>query len=129
MRPDLEEQILRRWPDWFKLPDGRCSLMDEHIQCGDGWFGLIVATFETIEPYVAALNRDLARHGARFAIFDVREKIGLLQITAMPTGEAIFTAFLDAKEESRHICEHCGAPGSLRTERDRGWVRCERCDP
>lgn len=111
MRPDLEEQILRRWPDWFRRPDGRCSLVAEHIECGDGWFGLLVSTFARIEPHVAVWNQELAACGSQFGILEIKQKFGELWITAMPTNEPIFTAFLDAREESRTICEECGTPG------------------
>jgi hypothetical protein len=128
MKVQLESTIIQRWPDWFRLPDGRCSLMGQHIQCGDGWFGLLVSTFARIEPHVAVWNQELAACGSQFEILEIKQKFGELWITAMPTNEPIFTTLLDARVQSRHICENCSAPGSLRTEGYRGWVRCDRCN-
>ena len=127
MRAELEAEIFARWPDWFaSRGDVSRSLMGFGFQCGDGWLQLLVATFEAIEPHVAAFNRKLEEIGTQFAIVEVKEKFGELRIIAMPTNYAIVTAFLDARERSRTICKTCGAPGRFIRAPDR--VRCERCE-
>ena len=127
MKPELEKQILDRWPDWFAFRDDVTrSLMGFGFQCDDGWFRLLVSTFEGIEPHVAVWNQELAGCGAHFEILEVKEKFGELRIVAMGTNEAIYTALLEARDRSRTVCELCGAPGQLRSE---GYwrVRCNRC--
>ena len=59
------------------------------FQCGDGWFSLLIATFEGIEPHVAVFNRELEAMGTHFEILEVKEKFGELRIIAMPTNYAI----------------------------------------
>lgn len=96
------------------------------FQCGDGWCSLLIATFESIETQVVAFNRELETMGTHFEILEVKEKFGELRIIAMPTNYAVVTAFLDARERSRIVCEICGAPG--RFIRCPVRVRCESCE-
>jgi hypothetical protein len=127
VRPELEQQILTRWPDWFlSRGDVKSSLMGFGFQHGDGWFQLLVETLERIEPEVELWNRELSASGARFEIVEVKQKFGELRIIGMPTNAAIFKAFLDAQQRSRTICENCGAPGRLLED---GWFQtlCQSC--
>lgn len=127
MHSDLEAQILARWPDWFpSQPDISQSLMQFGFQCSDGWFSLIVSTFETIASHVTVFNAELAKIGTHFEILEVTEKFGELRIVAMPANYTIVTAFLDARAHSPTVCEVCGALGHLIAAPDR--LRCERCD-
>lgn len=126
MSPELEDQVYVRWPDWFDdRGDVTKSLMGWGFQHGDGWYDLLVRAFERVEPEVARFNLELAAIGTRFTLLEVKEKFGELRIIAMPTTQAITFAFLDAREESRRICELCGAPGELRTAYSRSL--CTQC--
>ena len=92
------------------------------FRCGDGRFSLLIAAFESIETHVVTFNRE----GTHFEVVEVKGKFGELRIVAMPTNYAVVTAFLDARERSRTICETCGSPG--RFIPGPGRVRCERCE-
>ncbi|PSH04774.1 MAG: hypothetical protein CXZ00_05220 [Acidobacteria bacterium] len=126
MSPELESRIYARWSEWFgQREDKTKSLMGYGFQHGDGWYELLVRTFERIEPKVGAFNLELAKIGTQFEIIEVKEKFGELRIIAMPTNREIIFAFLDTREESRRICELCGAPGELHTAYSR--TLCTGC--
>lgn len=117
MRPELEKQILARWPDWFGGRKNKTiPLMGYGFQCGDGWFDLLVRTFERIEQDVADRNLEFAAHRWRFKVVEVKEKVGALCIIARGANERIVSAFLHARDLSLEVCEWCGAHGILRTE-------------
>ncbi len=126
MRWGLEETIRARWPGWFgQHSDPSKTLMGYGFQHGDGWYGLLVKTFERIEPEVTAFNLELAKIGTQFEIIEVKEKFGELRIVALPTTTEIIYSFMDARYESRKICELCGAPGALHTAYKQ--TRCAQC--
>jgi hypothetical protein len=126
MKPELEVQIRTRWPDWFgQHSDYTKSLMRYGFQHGDGWYGLLVKTFERIEPEVIAFNLELAKIGTQFEIIEIKEKFGELRIIAMPTAPEILFAFMDARRESLTICELCGASGVRHTAYSQ--TRCTQC--
>ena len=117
MSPALEVQIRARWPGWFgNYSDYTKSLMGHGFQCSDGWYQLLVQTFERIEPHVIAFNREPAEIGTQFEILEVKEKFGTLRVISSGTNERIIFAFLHARDLSSEICAECGAPGKLRTE-------------
>ena len=93
------------------------------FQHADGWFALLVRTLERLAPLVAAWNSELALRGTRFEIIEVKQKFGRLRIIALPTNCAIVTALLDAREQSRFMCEQCGAAAVTNTQR----ILCECC--
>jgi hypothetical protein len=127
MSPALEAIILARWSGWFgHHGDVSNSFMEFEFQHGDGWYRLLVETFERIEPHVAIWNQGLAKIGTCFEILEVKEKFGELRIIAMPTNRAVYFALLDAREESRTLCELCGAHGELRMNGHMQTL-CARC--
>lgn len=129
MSPEFENRIYARWHEWFDdRGDITKSLMGCGFQHGNGWYELLVRTFERIAPEVATFNLELGKIGTRFKLLEVKEKFGELRIIAMPTTQAITFAFLDAREESRRICELCGAPGELRTAYSRSLCTQCACD-
>jgi hypothetical protein len=117
MKPELEAQILARWPGWFyraTADDGApVPFAFEH---GDGWYDLLVRTFECMEPHVAARDLELVAHHTRYTIYTVTQKFGGLWIVSMPTSPQIVNRLLLARDLSLEICELCGAPAKLRTE-------------
>lgn len=128
MSPGHEVHIRACWPEWFgQYSDSSKGLMGRGFEHGDGWFNLLVKTFRRIEPEVAALNLELAKIGTQFEIIVVRQRFGELSIVAMPTTTEIIFAFLDARYESRTICELCGAPGALRNEEEFQQTLCTQC--
>jgi hypothetical protein len=125
MSPEKEATIFARWPGWFASKgDISRSLMGFGFECEDGWFPLIYALFEEIEPLVAALD---ATEGPT-EILQVKQKFGELRVAASWTNDAIETAILAARERSIKVCEKCGGQGSLNCD-VHGWWRtlCDEC--
>lgn len=61
-------------------------------------------------------------------VIQVKEKFGGLRFYIDSADDEFFTLINLAEDESYKICEDCGAPGSLNTERS--WVRtlCKECE-
>jgi hypothetical protein len=121
MSPEKETAIFDRWPGWFvSKEDISRSLMGFGFECEDGWFPLIYALFEEIEPLAAGLDS--------VEIVQVKQKFGGLRVATRGTNDAIYDAILAAEERSLHTCEKCGGPGSLNHD-VRGWLKtlCDQC--
>ena len=80
---------------------------------GPGWAKLIDGLFDS-KP-------------EKTLVIQVKEKFGGLRFYVSETTEEFFILIDHAEQESYKICEDCGAPGSLNTERY--WVRtlCKKC--
>jgi hypothetical protein len=106
-RWNKEHRLLGRWPElWEDLiraayPQWTCG-----FACTEGWADLIAAT----AGWIAELQPD-----ADWRVSDVKEKWGLLRISYHGDLSLQAEHILGAAEDlSEHICEVCGAPGSLR---------------
>lgn len=109
------------------------SLMSFGFECGDGWFQLIWNLCEDLEKQIkkelnpkettkALLNDD---HG--FRVQQVKEKFGGLRFYTSSGSEKIYDLIEKAENKSETICEICGKPGKLSS--DRGWMStiCRKC--
>lgn len=108
MSPGREAELARRHPsyDASRLQDGGAA-------CGDGWFDILdrlIGELETQHPQVQLIQ--------------VKQKIGRLRVYAEGASEEAATSIRSAVEESGHVCEVCGAPGTLRQEERRVATRC-----
>ena len=99
---------------------------------GDGWFDLVWRLCEQIEPIVLAGEAetreweaplDRTRHPP-FEVYQVKEKFGGLRFYTNSGSRAIRDLIQKAAEQSVHICDICGQPGTLRKD---GWWRT-KCD-
>ena len=82
-------------------------------ECGPGWLSLI----EPIYDKIAASGGTVTR---------VKEKYGALRIDYYPAGgfsdiEEIEDDIARAEDESRHVCEMCGAMGQMMAKA--GWYK------
>jgi hypothetical protein len=121
MSPEKEAAIFDRWPGWFASKgDISRSLMGFGFECEDGWFPLIYALFEEIEPLAAGLDSA--------EIVQVKQKFGGLRVATRGANDAMYDAILAAEERSLHTCEKCGGPGSLHRY-VHGWLQtlCDQC--
>lgn len=84
-----------------------------------GWWGIL----DKYIPQILAMAPDAELY--------IKEKYGLLRIDV--SSETVnWSTFLEmkyeAEEASATVCEVCGAPGKLRTERDWLQTLCDRCN-
>ena len=84
-----------------------------------GWWGIL----DKYIPQLLAIAPD--------AEISIKEKYGVLRIDTVSetTNWTEFTEIEDAAElASSTVCEFCGAPGKLRTERRWMQTLCDRCN-
>ena len=95
MSPDLEQRLRTEFAALLADPTHfRCW-------CGDGWDGLIQTTLRALQ----------SRSGVRVA--GIKQKLGLLRIKLAAWEGDDYELAKAATEQSRTICEICGAPGQL----------------
>lgn len=87
---------------------------------GKGWHGLL----DKYLPQIWIIDPDCD--------LIIKEKYGTLRIQPYKVSEGvsrndIHTIARDAEKESATVCELCGAPGSLRTDRDWWETLCDEC--
>jgi hypothetical protein len=111
MHEELEQTLFQRWPAWFDI---------QGFEHGDGWFGILWRLFADLRPLVDELE---GQGNQSFAVVRVREERGGLRVYVNDGTDAIYERIQAAEEESYHVCEICGEPGSLRQN---GWIRT-RC--
>ena len=127
MRQDLQQKFYDRWPKWF---EGRHlsiqeSLMPFGFDHGDGWFELEWRLCEDLEKL-------LGEHLDSYRLVQIKEKFGTLRW--YDNGNypdhlysAIQDRVYDAELESSRVCELCGKPGRLNTDRAWWQTLCEEC--
>lgn len=98
------------------------QLLYAYSQVGKGWWPLL-------DKYIPAILEIDAE-----CDFDPKEKYGELRLEATPSADcenrmAIYELEQEAENESATVCEYCGKPGRLRTEK-RSWylTLCDECD-
>jgi hypothetical protein len=125
--PELQERVYSYWPEWFReKAEMGTNLRIFGLQIEDGWYMLLLRTLLRIEEHVESLDRVLARKCLpRFKVVAVKEKFGKLRIVVRPVVPPIALALLRATQESRCICELCGA--HVRENQGRSQTRCLEC--
>lgn len=120
MKQALEEQLRAAFPRLYHTEEGFS------FECGDGWFTLLWHLSERLQGMIVLLPLpEQAEYYAR----QVKQKFGELRFYLSNSTEEMFQAAEAALEESKHICEVCGEPGTLLL--DRGWsmTRCVAHSP
>jgi hypothetical protein len=110
MRKELEQQFATRWPEWFfdLYGDPRETCLCYGFEHRDGWFDLVWRLCEQIEKVVG--------EGTPFKVAQVKQKFGGLRFYFEGDNDAfdaIYAHTAAAEQESFHICEVCGQPGTL----------------
>jgi hypothetical protein len=112
MSPDLEHRLIDRWPTWFDTDgDVQRTLMPFGFQVRDGWFHLVWALCEGLEPLVAEYEKETSQS---FEVLQVKEKFGGLRFYVNGGSTAIWDRIAAAEAESLRTCEQCGKLGRLR---------------
>lgn len=99
------------------------------IECDCGWAPLIESVADLLERYVVDPAIADVPEAERPRFVQIKEKLGTLRLHILGRGELPSTlqAAIEAAESaSSCCCEHCGAPGMLRTTGYRRVV-CEPC--
>lgn len=130
MRPELQAELLRRYPKFFRKPgrrlvdaamssDGKERLQDDTgpfdqrgVECGDGWFALIDRLCRAHENEIETMASwgMVKEHWPRVA--QIKEKFGSLYICirGQVSEELDEERFRVLQYVSRRTCEQCGAP-------------------
>jgi len=102
MTPEKTQALREKYPELYEHISG--------FECDDGWFDLL-------DRLSAKLPKE-CRAGY------VKEKFGGLRFHTTKVDDNVSSLIRDTEEESFHICEVCGAPGTIGGKR---WIRtlCE----
>ena len=147
MTPQLQAELIQRYPKFFRAPGKRLvdpdpeyqsssdshfeedrGPCDEHgIECGDGWIALIDRLCLACEIEIEGLI-GLGVSKERWPrVGQVKEKMGSLRFYVTGrTSDTLRNQIATAERESRSVCEQCGAPGLLRDGRWR-HTYCDIC--
>ena len=146
MKVELQVELLRRYPKFFRQPgkrlidldvmseldnrllDDRAPFDERGIECGDGWFDLVDRLSRSCENEIDTLMAQGVPHEGWPRIAQIKEKFGGLRFYVRgPLPEDLRAQILQVENmESLRTCERCGAPGKLRED---PWLRtyCDNC--
>ena len=125
MTKEKEDYLFNTFPNLF--PDGREADVKRSLMSfgfpGDGWYNIIKDLCEKITAT-----------GVKVEVVQVKEKFGTLRYyidfaegTSQVDIRRVFDLIGAIEDLSETTCEHCGAPGTLKTD---GWWRtlCDACE-
>lgn len=147
MRVELQAELLRRYPKFFRQPvkrrvdpdvisglenrllDDSAPFDERGIECGDGWFDLVDRLSRACENEIATLMAQSVPQEGWPRIAQIKEKFsGLRFYLRGPLSEDLRAQILQVENiESHRTCERCGTPGKLREGRWR-HTYCDSCD-
>jgi hypothetical protein len=120
MRQVLEEQLRAAFPRLYHTEKGF------YFECGDGWFTLLWHLSERLQDLIVHLPLpEQAEYYAR----QVKQKFGALRFYLSTSTDEMFQATEAALEESKQICEVCGALGQLLLDLGYWMTRCPTHTP
>ena len=123
MKQELEEKIFAAGPRLFRQKDLSCmeTCMCWGIDCGDGWFALLLEVTRILEWH----NSNLVRDGKPpVEAAQVKEKYGGLRFYLDNEDDFANGVIRLAELIAEKTCDVCGAPGIIR---EGGWLAC-RCE-
>jgi len=143
MKLELEQQLVKTYPEIFSQGDSNQTLMAFGMECGDGWFDLIDTICKAIQNQTEHVNLLWPKVKFGVVAVQVKEKYGTLRFY----NEFIYADGLEEHDRDRldnyinqvngmvsfaefmsgRICEVCGQKGTL----DGGSFprcRCKECE-
>lgn len=119
MNKTLNENIVKKYPDFFPLPEEPRTLKDTffYFRCGDGWHDLIDRCCFAIKTHIQNNKKTIP-----FYFTQVKEKFGGLRLYYEGGDEFIQGLVRTAEAISYKICEETGKPGCLYAKRN-GWIQ------
>lgn len=93
------------------------------IECGYGWYGLILPLYFAIQDY-----NDNKPEEDQIHIDQIKEKFGELRFYISNAPEEFQDWASRIEDESYKVCEFCGSTTDVTTE-GRGWIttQCKQC--
>lgn len=124
MNPENTSKLLTAYPLLYR------NLRDQDFECGDGWFDLVWQVSAEIES-TAQLEGIPKTAEAWPSVGILKQKVGTLRVQFHGrVNDAIESVATKAYEQSKVICELCGAPTHCDSEQQlTRWVEtlCDTC--
>ena len=117
MRQELDEALVRDFPNLFANRHSKKAPLCWGFECGDGWEPLIRALAVEVEAIIVALPE---AERADVKAVQVKEKFGTLRFYMAGGNDDIYAAIQRAEKVSAETCEQCGSAGKIRSG---GWIR------
>lgn len=120
MRLDLCQKLYDVAPTLFgretfyiteKIAPGITQYNWFNIECGDGWFEILLSLCKRINAHIKSLPDDIAKD---ITVLQIKEKNGCLRFYVSHYDKVIDDLIKQSEETSSHVCETCGKPGKLR---------------
>jgi len=132
MTPELEEEIIKKYPKIFHQEDeisGEVHITCSYFQCGDGWYTLIDMICKHIQYYVDSMIGGLDEEERKYfqvVVREIKEKYGSLRFSVDGGDEYIAGMITMVEAMSGKICEECGNKSEIKTK---GWIQnlCQSC--
>ena len=121
MTPERETELYATHPRLliYRPGQGENLPMQFGIECGDGWHSLI-------DCLLGFAQYHAARTGVQPVVLQINEKLGTLRVHWRGADEVVRDLTQLADDLSQSICEVCGHPGALVTNRYGGRrTRCQ----
>lgn len=116
MRQELDEALVRDFPNLYADRHNKQAPFCWGFECGDGWEPLIRKLSQEVEAIIVALPE---KERKKFRVKQVKEKFGTLRFYMGVAHDGIRAAIDRAEQESAQTCETCGKPGKVRSG---GWI-------
>ncbi len=116
MRQDLDDALVRDFPNLYADRHSDKSPFCWGFECGDGWEPLIRTLSAEVEAIIVAMPE---KERKKFRVKQVKEKFGTLRFYMGIAHDAIHAAIERAEQVSAVTCETCGAAGKMRNN---GWI-------
>ena len=116
MRQELDEALVRDFPNLYADRHNKQAPFCWGFECGDGWEPLIRKLSQEVEAIIVAMPE---KERKKFRVKQVKEKFGTLRFYMGVAHDGIRAAIDRAEQESAQTCEDCGKPGKVRSG---GWI-------
>lgn len=123
MKPELEKQLIEKYPSFFVDYHGNPlhTCMAWGCETGDGWYALIDEVCQKIQA--------LPDLEPTFQFDQIKQKYGYLRIYFSGTEkyDEVWDILTEAEVKSGTICEYCGSTDNVTTQG--GWIEtlCDKC--
>ncbi|MCT8974995.1 hypothetical protein N4T77_00130 [Clostridium sp. CX1] len=119
----IEETLKEKYPHINTSDHMWNELVNASIECGCGWYDLIIELVGKIEEIYKKKNISISE----FKIERIREKYGQLYFDAESRIKEVYIIISEYENKSNTVCDECGKVGKL-CERN-GWLEtlCEKC--
>jgi hypothetical protein len=129
MKKELQNILFEKYPTLFMDKDAPATetCMCWGITCGDGWYNILDDLCNRIMVYFTFHPQSVPHFS------QVKEKFGTLHVYVESYKdevdyEIIEKMISDAKNESSHVCEHCGSRENVtHTKKGRIKILCKVC--